>query len=261
MSRFKINIEYDGTNLVGWQKQKNGLSVQEILENSLLKLTNEKNIIQGAGRTDAGVHALNQIAHFDLKKKIKTDAIRDGLNFHIKNIYKKVKISVLKCQKVNINFNARFNAKERTYVYRILDRRPPPSIQNKRVWHIKKKIDNIEMQKAAKLLVGKHDFSSFRSIECQAKSPIKTINSIKIIRKFSEIEIKTTRTVVVTQVEAQGKTEVTIIIIIIIPGTLVEVGKKKKNKNDILNILNEKKRGSAGQTAPPWGLFLHSIKY
>ena len=249
MSRFKINIEYDGTNLVGWQKQKNGLSVQEILENSLLKLTNEKNIIQGAGRTDAGVHALNQIAHFDLKKKMKTDAIRDGLNFHIKNIYKKVKISILKCQKVNINFNARFNAKERTYVYRILDRRPPPSIQNKRVWHIKKKIDNIEMQKAAKLLVGKHNFSSFRSIECQAKSPIKTINSIKIIRKFSEIEIRIkARSFLHNQVR-------------IITGTLVEVGKKKKNKNDILNILNEKKRGSAGQTAPPWGLFLHSIKY
>jgi len=123
MARYKIHVEYEGTNLVGWQRQKNGISVQEILENALFKLTGEKKIVQGAGRTDAGVHALNQVAHFDIIKKIKTDAIRDGLNFHIKNLYKKVKISVLKCKKTNKNFNARFDAKERTYLYKILDRR------------------------------------------------------------------------------------------------------------------------------------------
>ncbi len=142
MTRYKINIEYDGTNLVGWQKQKNGLSIQEILENSLYKLSGEKETIQGSGRTDAGVHALNQVGHFDLRKKIKTDAIRDGLNFHIKNLYKKYNVSVLKCQKTKKNFNARFDAKERTYLYKILDRRPAPAIQNKRVWHVKKKLDN-----------------------------------------------------------------------------------------------------------------------
>ena len=104
MTRYKINIEYDGTNLVGWQKQKNGLSIQEILENSLYKLSGEKETIQGSGRTDAGVHALNQVGHFDLHKKIKTDAIRDGLNFHIKNLYKKYNVSVLKCQKTRCFF-------------------------------------------------------------------------------------------------------------------------------------------------------------
>ena len=178
MSRYKINIEYDGTNLVGWQKQKNGISIQEILENSLYKLSGEKITVQGAGRTDSNVHALNQVAHFDLNKKIKAESIRDGLNFHIKGLYKRYKESVLKCKKVKKNFNARYDAKERTYLYKILDRRSPPAIQNKRVWRVKKKLNDKLMKKTAKVLEGKHDFTSFRSTECQAKSPVKTINSI-----------------------------------------------------------------------------------
>ena len=249
MARYKINIEYDGTNLVGWQKQKNGISVQEILENTLFKLTGEKKIIQGAGRTDAGVHALNQVAHFDIIKKIKTDVLRDGLNFHIKNLYKKYKISVLECKKVKKNFNARFDAKERTYLYKILDRRSPPTVQNKRVWHVKKKLDDKLMKKAAKVLEGKHDFTTFRSTECQAKSPIKTINSIKIIRKSSKIEIWIkAKSFLHNQVR-------------IIAGTLMLVGKEKWKITDIKRALKAKKRGSAGQTAPAWGLFLYSIKY
>ena len=249
MARYKIHVEYEGTNLVGWQRQKNGISVQEILENALFKLTGEKKIVQGAGRTDAGVHALNQVAHFDIIKKIKTDAIRDGLNFHIKNLYKKVKISVLKCKKTNKNFNARFDAKERTYLYKILDRRSPPAIQNKKVWHVKKKLDEKLMKKAAKVLEGKHDFTSFRSTECQAKSPVKTINSLKIIRKSSEIEIWVkAKSFLHNQVR-------------IIAGTLMMVGKAKWKKKDIANALKAKKRGAAGQTAPAYGLFLFSVKY
>ena len=249
MTRYKINIEYDGINLVGWQKQKNGLSVQEILENSLYKLSGEKKKIQGSGRTDAGVHALNQVAHFDLDKKLKIDAIRDGLNFHIKNIYKKCNVSVLKCQKTKKNFSARFDAQERSYLYKILDRRPAPAIQNKRVWHVKKKLDNKLMIKAAKVLIGRHDFTSFRSTDCQAKSPIKTINSIKIIRKSSELEIW-------IQAKSFLMNQCRIIV-----GSLAMVGKGKWDTKDIENILKAKKRGAAGETAPPWGLFLHSIKY
>ena len=249
MARYKINIEYDGTNLVGWQKQKNGISVQEILENALFKLTGEKKIIQGAGRTDAGVHALNQVAHFDIIKKIKTDALRDGLNSHIKNLYKKYKVSVLECKKVKKNFNARFDAKERTYLYEILDRRSPPAIQNKKIWHVKKKLDEKLMKKAAKVLVGKHDFTSFRSTDCQAKSPIKTINSIKIIRKSSKIEI---------WIKAKSFLHNQVRIIV---GTLMIVGKEKWKIKDIERALKSKKRGSAGQTAPAWGLFLYSVKY
>ena len=218
------------------------------MENALFKLTGEKKIIQGAGRTDAGVHALNQVAHFDIIKKIKTDAIRDGLNFHIKNLYKKVKISVLKCKKTNKNFNARFDAKERTYLYKILDRRSPPAIQNKKIWHVKKKLDEKLMKKAAKVLVGKHDFTTFRSSECQAKSPVKTINSIKIIRKSSKIEIWIkAKSFLHNQVR-------------IITGTLMMVGKAKWKKKDVERALKAKKRGAAGQTAPAWGLFLYSIK-
>jgi len=249
MARYKIHIEYEGTNLVGWQKQKNGISVQEILENALFKLTGEKKIIQGAGRTDAGVHALNQVAHFDIIKKINTDALRDGLNSHIKKLYKRVKISVLKCKKVKKDFNARFDAKERTYLYKILDRRSPPAIQNKKIWHVKKKLDEKLMKKAAKALEGKHDFTSFRSTDCQAKSPIKTINSIKIIRKSSEIEIWIkAKSFLHNQVR-------------VIAGTLMMVGKEKWKTKDVIKALKAKKRGAAGQTAPPWGLFLYSIKY
>jgi len=247
--RFAITIEYDGSNLVGWQRQTNGLSIQEILEKALFKLTGEKKIIQGAGRTDAGVHALGQVAHFDLKKEIKIDSIRDGLNFHIKKMYKKNKISVLKCKKVKKNFNARFDAKERTYLYKILDRRSPPALQNKRVWHIKKKLDDKAMKIAAKVLEGKHDFSSFRSTECQSKSPIKTINIIKVLRKSSEIEIWIkARSFLHNQVR-------------IIAGTLVLVGKSKWTKESVIDALKLKKRGAAGQTAPACGLFLYSIKY
>jgi len=247
--RFAITIEYDGSNLVGWQRQTNGLSIQEILEKALFKLTGEKKIIQGAGRTDAGVHALGQVAHFDLKKEIKIDSIRDGLNFHIKKMYKKNKISVLKCKKVKKNFNARFDAKERTYLYKILDRRSPPALQNKRVWHIKKKLDDKAMKIAAKILEGKHDFSSFRSTEYQSKSPIKTINIIKVLRKSSEIEIWIkARSFLHNQVR-------------IIAGTLVLVGKSKWTKESVIDALKLKKRGAAGQTAPACGLFLCSIKY
>ena len=249
MYRYQILVEYVGTKFVGWQKQLKGKSIQKEIENKLSKLLKQKIILFSAGRTDAGVHALNQVAHFDIIKKIKTDALRDGLNSHIKNLYKKYKVSVLECKKVKKNFNARFDAKERTYLYKILDRRSPPAIQNKKIWHVKKKLDEKLMKKAAKVLVGKHDFTTFRSTDCQAKSPIKTINSIKIIRKSSKIEIWIkAKSFLHNQVR-------------IITGTLMMVGKGKWKKEDVERMLKAKKRGSAGQTAPSWGLFLYSIKY
>jgi tRNA pseudouridine38-40 synthase len=247
--RFAITIEYDGSNLVGWQRQTNGLSVQEVLEKTLFVLTGEKKTIQGAGRTDAGVHALGQIAHFDLKKTMKMDAIRDGLNFHIKKLYKKIKVSVLKVKKEKKDFHARFSAKQKTYVYKILDRRPPPAIEKKRVWHVKKKLDDKSMKKAARILVGKHDFTSFRSTECQAKSALKTIDSIKILRVREEIQIWIkARSFLHNQVR-------------IIAGTLILVGKKKWKEKNIEQALKSKKRAAAGQTAPAEGLYLYSVKY
>ena len=247
--RFAITIEYDGSNLVGWQRQTNGLSVQEVLEKALFVLTGEKKTIQGAGRTDAGVHALGQIAHFDLKKTMTMHGIRDGLNLHIKKLYKKIKVSVLKVKKEKKDFHARFSAKQKTYVYKILDRRPPPAIEKKRVWHVKKKLDDKSMKKAARILVGKHDFTSFRSTECQAKSALKTIDSIKILRVREEIQIWIkARSFLHNQVR-------------IIAGTLVMVGKKKWKEKNIEQALKSKKRAAAGQTAPAEGLYLHSIKY
>ena len=247
--RFAITIEYDGSNLVGWQRQTNGLSVQEVIEKALFVLTGEKKTIQGAGRTDAGVHALGQIAHFDLKKTMKMDAIRDGLNFHIKKLYKKIKVSVLKVKKEKKDFHARFSAKQKTYVYKILDRRPPPAIEKKRVWHVKKKLDDKSMKKAARILVGKHDFTSFRSTECQAKSALKTIDSIKILRVREEIQIWIkARSFLHNQVR-------------IIAGTLILVGKKKWKEKNIEQALKSKKRAAAGQTAPAEGLYLYSVKY
>ena len=247
--RFAITIEYDGSNLVGWQRQTNGLSVQEVLEKALFVLTGEKKTIQGAGRTDAGVHALGQIAHFDLKKTMTMDAIRDGLNFHIKKLYKKIKVSVLKVKKEKKDFHARFSAKQKTYVYKILDRRPPPAIEKKRVWHVKKKLDDKSMKKAARILVGKHDFTSFRSTECQAKSALKTIDSIKILRVREEIQIWIkARSFLHNQVR-------------IIAGTLVMVGKKKWKEKNIEQALKSKKRAASGQTAPAEGLYLYSVKY
>ena len=247
--RFAITIEYDGSNLVGWQRQTNGLSVQEVLEKALFVLTGEKKTIQGAGRTDAGVHALGQIAHFDLKKTMTMDAIRDGLNFHIKKLYKKIKVSVLKVKKEKKDFHARFSAKQKTYVYKILDRRPPPAIEKKRVWHVKKKLDDKSMKKAAKILVGRHDFTSFRSTECQAKSPLKTIDSIKILRVREEIQI---------WIKARSFLHNQIRIIV---GTLVLVGRKKWEEKNIGEALKSKKRAAAGQTAPAEGLYLRSVKY
>ena len=247
--RFAITIEYDGSNLVGWQRQTNGLSVQEVLEKALFVLTGEKKTIQGAGRTDAGVHALGQIAHFDLKKTMTMDAIRDGLNFHIKKLYKKIKVSVLKVKKEKKDFHARFSVKQKTYVYKILDRRPPPAIEKKRVWHVKKKLDYKSMKKAARILVGKHDFTSFRSTECQAKSALKTIDSIKILRVREEIQIWIkARSFLHNQVR-------------IIAGTLILVGKKKWKEKNIEQALKSKKRAAAGQTAPAEGLYLYSVKY
>ena len=247
--RFAITIEYDGSNLVGWQRQTNGLSVQEVLEKALFVLTGDKKTIQGAGRTDAGVHALGQIAHFDLKKTMTMDVIRDGLNFHIKKLYKKIKVSVLKVKKEKKDFHARSSVKQKTYVYKILDRRPPPAIEKKRVWHVKKKLDDKSMKKAARILVGKHNFTSFRSTECQAKSALKTIDSIKILRVREEIQIWIkARSFLHNQVR-------------IIAGTLVMVGKKKWKEKNIEQALKSKKRAAAGQTAPAEGLYLHSIKY
>jgi len=176
MQRYQIKVEYDGTNFVGWQYQKNGLSIQEILQKAIFQFSREKVTVTGAGRTDAGVHAIGQIAHFDLKKKIKKKNFILGVNQYIGNN----PVTVLNIKKVNNKFHSRFDAKKRTYQYVIINRQSPLALQKNKAWHICKKLDLKVMKKGAKLLLGTHDFSTFRASSCSAKSPIKTLDKISI---------------------------------------------------------------------------------
>ena len=176
MQRYKIKIEYEGTPFVGWQYQKNGESIQEVLQKAISNLSNEKIIVTGAGRTDSGVHALEQVAHFDLKKRVEKKKFLPALNQHIGN----KPITILQVNKTSKKFHSRFDAKKRTYQYVIINRQSPLTLQKNKAWHIRKKLDIKSMKKGAKLLLGTHDFSTFRASSCGAKSPIKTMNTISI---------------------------------------------------------------------------------
>ncbi len=167
MHRYKIKIEYEGTPFVGWQFQKNGQSVQEVLQKAIFNFSKENVIVTGAGRTDSGVHALEQVAHFDLKKKIQKKNLLPAINQNISN----KSVTVLKINKVNKNFHARHDAQKRTYEYLIVNRQSPLTLQKNKAWHIKKKLDIKAMKKGRKLLLGTHDFSTYRAASCEAKSP------------------------------------------------------------------------------------------
>jgi len=183
MQRYKIKIEYEGTPFVGWQFQKNGQSVQEVLQKAIFNFSKEKVVVIGAGRTDSGVHALAQVAHFDLKKKIKRKSLLPAINQNIGN----KPVTVLKINKANKKFHARFDAKKRTYQYIIINRQSPLTLQKNKAWHIRKKLDVRAMKKGAKLLLGTHDFSTFRASSCGSKSPIKTMEKISIKKNLLTI--------------------------------------------------------------------------
>ena len=188
MQRYKIKIEYEGTPFVGWQFQKNGQSVQEVLQKAIFNFSKEKVVVTGAGRTDSGVHALEQVAHFDLKKKIKKKNILPAINQNIGN----KPITVLKINKASNKFHARFDAKKRTYQYTIVNRQSPLTLQKNKAWHIRKKLDVRAMKKGARLLLGTHDFSTFRASSCGAKSPTKTMEKISIKKNKEKITLKFT---------------------------------------------------------------------
>ena len=183
MQRYKLTIEYDGTPFVGWQFQKNGLSIQEVLQKAIFSLSKENVTVTGAGRTDSGVHALEQIAHFDLEKKIGKKFFLPGLNQHIGNKH----ITILKINRINKKFHSRFDAKKRTYQYVIINRQSPLALQKNKAWHIRNKINIKVMKKGAKLLLGTHDFSTFRASSCGAKSPVKTMEKISIKKNKEKI--------------------------------------------------------------------------
>ncbi len=244
MHSYKIIIEYDGTNFVGWQRQDNGVSIQQLIEDSIKKLSNEKITIFGAGRTDAGVHAKGQVASFQLENYIETDTIRDGINHYLRPH----PIAILGTEKTESDFNARFSAKLRWYEYKIINRRSPLTLENNRVWCVHKSINVSKIIEQAQFFIGKHDLSSFRSINCQSKSAIKSINSIKINQNNEEINfIISAKSFLHSQVR-------------IMVGTLVDIGLNKISKS-ILEIISLKKREFSGVTAPAHGLYLSKVDY
>ncbi len=247
MQRYKIKIEYDGTPFVGWQFQKNGQSVQEVLQNALFNFSKEKVVVVGAGRTDSGVHAVGQIAHFDLKKKIKIKNFLPGLNQHIGN----KPVTVLKIDKTSKKFHARFNAKKRTYQYTIINRQSPLALQKNKAWHIRKKLNVEAMKKGAKLLLGTHDFSTFRASSCGAKSPIKTMERI-LIKKDKDKEKITLKFTSKSFLQQQVRSMV---------GCIKCLGDGKWKLDDFKKSFKSKNRLKCAPPAPACGLYLKEVSY
>ncbi|MGJ8564318.1 MAG: tRNA pseudouridine(38-40) synthase TruA [Alphaproteobacteria bacterium] len=245
MSRFKLTIEYDGGPYQGWQWQDHGPSVQGALEEAAEKLNGEPALVYGAGRTDSGVHALAQVAHIDLIKPLRADKVRDALNFHLGDH----PISILDAEEVDDEFHARFSAKERTYLYRIVDRRPKLALDRGRVWRVPYRIDTDAMHAAAQHLIGKHDFSTFRDTQCQSNSPVKTLDELMVLRAGHEVHI---------HVRAQSFLHKQVRSI---AGTLVEVGRGKWTPHMVSKALAAKKRTACGPVAPPDGLYLTHVEY
>ena len=245
MNKYKLIIEYDGNNFVGWQRQENGNSVQESIEKSIKLLTSEKVIVYGAGRTDSGVHAKGQVAHFEISKRISNYKIRDGLNQYLRPN----SIAILSSEEVSNDFHARFSAKMRTYQYKIINRRSPLTIDKNFAWVIFKKLKIADMKIASLNFLGKHDFNSFRSINCQSSSSIKTIENF---------EVKEVKDNILIDVSAKSFLHSQVRIMV---GTLVEVGKGKLNPDAILKIIKSNDRSKAGPTAPAHGLYLMKVQY
>ena len=245
LQRYKIKIEYEGTPFVGWQFQKNGQSVQEVLQKAIFNFSEEKVIVTGAGRTDSGVHALAQVAHFDLKKKIQKKSLLPAINQNIGN----KPVTILKINKVNKKFHARHDAKRRTYLYLIINRQSPLALQKNKAWHIRKKLDVKAMQKGAKLLLGTHDFSTFRAASCGAKSPIKTMQKISVKKNKDKITLKfISKSFLQQQVRSMV-------------GCIKYLGEGKWNIDTFKKSLNSKNRIKCAPPAPACGLYLKKISY
>ena len=246
MYRYQILIEYVGTSYVGWQIQKNGNSIQKTTQLALSKILGKKIILYGSGRTDAGVHAVEQSAHFDIKNKIQNiDRTIKSLNFFLNNKM----ISIIKIKKKNIKFHARHSAKKRIYLYIIQNRLSPSTINKDREWHIRKKLDINLIKKGAKKLVGTHDFSTFRASNCGAKSPIRTIDKILVNKSKNQIKLKfKSKSFLKNQVRSMV-------------GCLKYLGEKKWDLKKFKDVINNKNRKEVAPPAPACGLYLEKIIY
>ena len=245
MPRYKLTIEYGGTGLVGWQRQANGLSVQEALETAFERFCGERLTVFGAGRTDAGVHALAQVAHVDLAREADPEVIRSAINHHLRPHA----ISVLDAAPAPPGFDARLSARSRRYLYRILNRRAPPALERGRVWHVAPPLDAVAMREGARHLVGHHDFSTFRDSLCQAKSPVKTLDVLDVTTDGEEIHIAArARSFLHHQVRNMA-------------GTLKLVGLGQWDPDDVATALAACDRRAGGPTAPAEGLALVAVDY
>ena len=245
MPRYKITVEYDGGPFVGWQRQDTGPSIQASLEDAVFAFSGERVLVQSAGRTDSGVHAVGQVAHFDLAKESPLHSVGGALNFHLKPN----PIAVPKVELVGAGFHARFSAVGRRYLYRILNRRAPATLDRGQVWHVPVPLDVDAMAGSAAVLVGHHDFNSFRSTACQAPSSIKTLDLMRVSRDGDEIHIDVgARSFLHNQVR-------------ILVGTLRLVGRGQWSRRDVEEALAACDRTRGGPTAPPQGLCLMEVRY
>lgn len=245
MPRYKLTIEYDGAPFQGWQFQADGPTVQGTVETAIKDFSGEASPVQGAGRTDAGVHALGQVAHVDLTKDFDPGTVRDALNAHLRPW----PVAILAAEIVPEDFNARFSAVKRHYLYRIFNRRPDLALERGRAWRWARPLDVAAMHEGAQRLLGKHDFTTFRSTECQAKSAEKTLDQLDVIRSGDEILIITSaRSFLHNQVRS-------------LVGSLVNVGDGKWSADDLYAALKARDRAACGQVAPAEGLYLVKVDY
>ena len=247
MPRYRLDIEYDGTPYAGWQRQAGRHSVQAAIEQAVEKFCGEQLSLRGAGRTDAGVHATGQVAHMDLSRAWPADTVRDAVNAHLSQAGERV--AVLAVTVVPEDFDARFSAKARHYLYRITNRRAPPALEKGKVWWVPKPLDAAAMHAAAQVLVGRHDFTTFRSSQCQANSPLRTLDRLDVAREGDMIEIRASaRSFLHNQVRSMV-------------GSLKKVGEGAWTSADLKAALEACDRSACGQVAPPDGLFLVRVDY
>jgi tRNA pseudouridine38-40 synthase len=245
MPRYKLVIEYDGTPFAGWQRQLNGRSVQQAIEEAIERFSGEAVRIQCAGRTDAGVHATSQVAHVDLARDWRIDTVRDATNAHLRP----EPVSIVSAAIVPESFNARMSAARRHYLYRILNRRSPPALEANRVWHVPWTLEATLMHEAARTLVGRHDFTTFRAAECQATSPVRTLDRLDVERIGDEIRIgASARSFLHHQVRSMV-------------GTLALAGAGRWTVEDVRAALDACDRARCGPTAPACGLCLTGVDY
>ena len=245
MTRWKLTIEYDGGPFMGWQRQDHGSSVQQSLEEALRRLTGEQCTVHAAGRTDAGVHALAMAAHVDVAKPLTEHRLREGVNA----LVRPQPVSVLAVEPVADDWHARFSCIGRRYLYRILDRRVPPALDRGRVWHVTARLDVEAMQEGAAMLVGRHDFTTFRSVQCQSESPVKTLDRLDVSRVGEEIHIEAAaRSFLHHQVRSMV-------------GCLAMVGRRQWRPEDMRRALEARDRAALGFNAPPQGLYFVEAVY